>query len=171
MRVLPARESGVALIEVVIVLIISATMMAVAMSSRESNGTSATRAGAISAARALGDAVNDFRKDHGGRSPALGTADWPTGTVAQRNRGPINTYTGRPYLRGKALDVLSSDIARVVGPGGTAPDPVRFVLQLSTAGGRPGGWAIVVRDKRAKAPPCHITGGAIAIPSGAGTPC
>lgn len=153
-------------------LVISAVVVAIGLKSRDGAGTTAKRAGAISAARVVGDAVDDFRKDHAGRAPVLGnTADWPTNSLANRNRGPINTYTGRPYLRARSVEAFDSRIARVVGPGGTAPDPVRYLLQYSISPGRPGGWAIVVRDKRGTAAPCYLIGGSMPIPSGAGAPC
>lgn len=165
------REAAFTLIEVVIVCLITAVVLAMAFAGRDSSGGSAHRAGAVSAARALGDSIQDFRKDHGGRPPVLGSADWPTTTTTTRNRGPRNTYTGRTYMRSRAIEVLDSRIAGVVSGGATAPAPARFTLQYYRVGGRPGGWTIVVRDNRGVIRPCHVTGGSMTPPSGSGTLC
>lgn len=146
-------------------LVIVSVLIAAALQTRAPAESAATRAAAVSAARAIGDAVEDFRKDHAGRPPTLGSPqEWPTDTVTKRNRGPINTYTNRPYMRLQQLDVFTSDIARMVAAGTSAPTAVRWSLQYSINPGRPGGWLIVVRDGRNKVPPCHVHGGSIALP-------
>ena len=165
-------ERGFTLIEVVIVLVISAVMLAMAVLTMDSDQSTAKRADAVAAARVLADAIEDFRKDHGGRPPAIGTSDWPS-APAKLRRGPVNTYTGRAYQRKRTISALESGVAVVAAGSTVAPAPVRFTLQYnrSAAGSRPGGWYIVVVDRLAKIRSCHVTGGSISIPASAGEPC
>lgn len=172
MRVREVQEAATSVLEVVIVLVIVAVMLAMMLRTRDANGSAAHRVAAVSAARVMGDAIEDFRKDHGGRPPVLGHADdWPTTTLESRNRGPMNTYTGRPYLRHKAVGGVESDNARIVGGGASAPASVRFALQYYQTTGRPAGWVIVVRDQRGKYPPCYLRGGSMALPISGVQPC
>lgn len=175
---IPARSSaraerGFTLFELLIVLVIIAALLAVAVPSLMGGGSSTTsaRTAAIAAARTTGDAVDDFRKDHGGRPPTLGDRhDWPTSTPKLRNQGPVNTYTGRPYLRKRSIEALESQVARVVLPTERVAASVRFRLVYTSTPARPGGWSIVVRDTRDIAKPCYVRGGATAPPAGI-APC
>lgn len=121
--------------------------------------TSSSRAAAVASARAVGDAIDDFRKDHGGRPPTLGNArDWPNPVM----NGPRHRFSQRPYMRRGAPDALRNGVAMLVGPAGTATGTTRWSLQYAPSTAGAGGWSITVRDRRGAAPACSIGGGQLA---------
>jgi type II secretory pathway pseudopilin PulG len=127
----PARrrtgERGVGLVEVVVVLVIIAVTLGMVFSGRNSS----QRAGSVTVGRAAAasykDAIEAFRRDHGGRTPVWGSAaDWPATPPASSgvtggsggSWGPLNQGARmRPYL-----DVIPEAITdrRVVLVGGAS---------------------------------------------------
>ena len=159
-----AQEHAFTLIELLVVLVIVAAVTAILIRSHSSTSASTMRRSAIGAARSYGDAIDDFRKDHGGRPPVLGDAkDWPTGSAA---KGPRNTSDGRAYLRGSAPEAVGAKQAQLVGASASTTNGARFALQYAPVAATPGGWVIVVRDQRSQVKPCYVQGGAATPPAG-----
>lgn len=107
------------LVEVLVVMLIVAIMIGIGMVGLSSTRKSSNSVNAMSAASAYVDAIAGFQLAHGGRAPQMGSADWPTGSTAQRNAGPINAGNGKkPYIRSVPESVSSGAV--VVAPRGSS---------------------------------------------------
>lgn len=132
-------EHGIGLVEVIVVLLIIAILIGIMATGRQSS----QRAGAISAARAAGasyhDAVQQFMRDHGGRTPVWGS-DWPNAA-----RGPINAASrNRPYLDQAPEAVNSGRVLVTSGTGGgAATGDVRSRVAYVRVGAR--GYRLLVQ--------------------------
>jgi prepilin-type N-terminal cleavage/methylation domain-containing protein len=156
-----ARERALTLVEVTIVLVIVAILLAALLWATRSTRSASGRASVVAAARTYGDAIDDFRKDHGGRPPALGNArDWPDSAA-----GPRSAYTGDGYLGGAVPEAVAGRIATVAA---AAPTATRWTIRYATSAR---GWRITVEDSQRSTPTCTIAGGTPpAAPAGVG-PC
>jgi prepilin-type N-terminal cleavage/methylation domain-containing protein len=153
------REHAFSLLELVVVMLIVGVLIVGLVSALRSGRTSSGRVAAIAAARSIGDAVEDFRKDHSGRPPVLGSAgDWPQPLAA----GPRSTYDRERYMRRGAPDPLTAGHAELVAGPGTGSGNARWLLQYTASGGGAARWSITVRDRTGVSPPCSIGGGTIA---------
>lgn len=176
-------ESAVGLVEVIVVVLIIlvlGTITVRTMSSARSDGDTAV---AITTARTVGEAIDQFQGDHGGRLPGPpGSADWQppnvTGSSPLAWRSPVDEANGRrPYARAAALEpILDGRIAVVrqdgtVAPGGAQSsarirylaDPARGVFALDVS----------VRRNGELRPNCYVSSveGTPSLPVEATRPC
>lgn len=129
-----------------IIAILAATLLAGKNSSK--------RAGAVTAARAVGasyhDSIEAFMRDHGGRVPVWGPPDWPTAPSAATSgvTTPPGTVTGawgpinegarqRPYLDKIPEAVASGRVVLVNGGAATTDPGVRSRGVYEAIGGSP----------------------------------
>lgn len=152
------HERAFTLIELVIGMVIVGMLVGSVVTVMTTSRSSSGRAAAIATARTLGDAIDDFRKDHGGRPPVLNNArDWPAPVID----GPRHSFSDQRYLRRGAPDALRNGAAMIVGPTGSATGGARWALQYAPSTVGAGGWTITVRDRDRRAPACSIGGGQV----------
>jgi type II secretory pathway pseudopilin PulG len=118
-----SRESGISIVEMLIVLAIVGVLLAITITSMVGGKQSARGRSAEISARAYASAVLDFAIDNRGVIPEVGTADWPT---ADAERGPLNAFAsraGQRYLNGAPPAIQDGTVRFVVGavPGGNDP--------------------------------------------------
>lgn len=110
------NDDGFSLVEVIVVLVIVATLMALVVP-RFTSARKATNAkNAVTATMALGEAVSAFQLDRGGRAPTPGTTDWP-----DLGKGPVD-LEGRPYLRAQYSTSFSDGSMQLQANGRTTPE-------------------------------------------------
>lgn len=137
-------ETAFSLVELLVVLVVVAIIGATATMALSG---SKERGGAItgnSTARALGEGIEQFQRDHGGRLPTIpGTADWGGGWLS-----PVDLGNGdKPYVRTGAVEVLADhavsleDASGTTGPNPSSTARIRYVV---TADGL---YALVVRTR------------------------
>jgi prepilin-type N-terminal cleavage/methylation domain-containing protein len=154
-------EEGFSLMEVIIVAAIIAAIGAAALWATASSRTASGRVQAVAAARTIGTAVDDFRKDHGGRPPVLGHAsDWPAPTLA----GPRDNYSDERYMQPKATHGITSSDVAISAVGGATAQRWNLVYRTTARG-----WSITVVDRDGRTHPCTIAGGQ--APAGGAGPC
>lgn len=150
-------EAGFTVIELVIVVVIAAVLLSIMGAAFDSARTASQRRSAIAAARTMGDAIEDFRKDHAGRPPLLAGATAGEDWSQKPANGPRNRYLDEPYLE-SAPGALADGLA-VMTTGGGGGGGARWRLRYRQDAD-PAGWSIVVIDGRGTATRCAITGGA-----------
>lgn len=107
-----AREAAFTLLEIVVVLVIIALIMGAGLSTLRGTKAQTQTNKARSVAIQLGEAVQQFQRDHGGRpptQPASGNADWnPTFTSPIDRSNPDAQGRGKPYARGASVEALAT---------------------------------------------------------------
>lgn len=145
----PARaraEIGIGLVEVVVALLIIGVIGAFAVQSLVGTKQHSSTSEGRTVARSLGEGIEQFKRDHGGRLPtAPGTADWGNGW-----HSPVDAANGnKPYLRGSSVESLTDGSAALQTAGGTvapggANAPVHIQYRTDTSAGF---YALVVRAR------------------------
>ncbi|MCW2950080.1 MAG: hypothetical protein JWN41_1093, partial [Thermoleophilia bacterium] len=107
------------LVEILVVMVISAILMAIAVTTLMHMRRETTRKRGANAARVYAEAVRAFQLDHDGRPPnpatvasATKAAEWPASaatagpldTMHVEMKGPVQT--GTPYIRGGAPETV-----------------------------------------------------------------
>jgi type II secretory pathway pseudopilin PulG len=144
-----AAEAGFSLIQMLVVLIITAVLMALVASPIRGARRDGQRRSAIAAARTIAEAADRFRLDHGERPPVLGNSkDWPNAEA-----GPFNFLTQKSYMKTRP-DVLG---ASWLGFGTTVTNPTQWSLVYRGKTQPPYGFRIdVVYHNSAATPSCTI---------------
>lgn len=165
------EERGFGLVEIIVVLVVLSIVGAVALHSLTGTKRNAAETRARTVARTLGEAVEQFRRDRGGRLPAapgtaLGSADWGGSW-----RSPVDvSNANRPYASAAALEgvgdrvVALENASGAVAPGGAgAPARLRYVVNQNA-----GFYAFVVRVRTGSSytAKCYVTN---ATRTGSGT--
>ena len=100
-RPLAMRSDGFTLIELVMVMIILAILIAMSMPYLLGSKNAVRFKSTVTAARAYDDAVSAYKLQNRDRNPVEGTAQWAG------NEGPIDVLN-RPYLRGGVPETVDS---------------------------------------------------------------
>jgi type II secretory pathway pseudopilin PulG len=164
------------MVEVIVVLVIIGVMVGIATLSLRGSHARSNSSQARSVAQQLGESIQQFQRDHGGRPPGTpGTADWGGKYLA-----PVDQGNGdRSYASAASLDALNSGAVAlettsgVARPGATKVARIRYYDNPAT-----NLYALVVfidRDGTLK-PVCYVSNGANAsvqqlIGNVAGQPC
>lgn len=147
------RESGITLIEIIVVLVLIAIMMGVAIFSIRSSRNAGSALAAIAAAQAYADAADSFARDHDGRYPgAHGSTDWPGGAAAAR--GPFDDALGERRFYLKQVPEAVQD--QRIGVGAPVRTGQPYFAYAQTGGGT--GYRITLHVPGR--PTCVINGGA-----------
>jgi type II secretory pathway pseudopilin PulG len=142
-------EHGFSLIQLLVVLLISAALMAVVASPIQGARRDGQRRAAIEAARTVAEAADRFRLDHGERPPRISNAqDWPV-----VNDGPRNSLTNHRYMKTRPDSLGSSWLTLSSG----VSNPTRWSLVYRATTTPPHGFRIdVVYRNSAQRPSCTI---------------
>lgn len=152
-------EAGFSLLEIIVVLVIIGIMLAVGFASMRGSHARANSAKAKSVAIQLGEAIQQFQRDHGGRPPGQpGTVDWGNRWVSPVDRGNGN----KPYVSGTSVDALATNAvslettAGAAGPGASAIARIRYYENPAA-----NLYALVVYINRdgTRRPVCWVSGG------------
>jgi prepilin-type N-terminal cleavage/methylation domain-containing protein len=118
-------DAAFTLVEVLIAMVIMAILFSAALAMNKSTKTATEGQRGVSVARAYGDAIDAFARDHGNRAPIPGTSDWPasnppTGQTVDTQpplaRGPVDVgEASRPYLD-QVPDPVASGLVIVASP-------------------------------------------------------
>lgn len=149
------QSGGFTLIEILVVMVIVAILMALAVWGIAGSRASGRWVGATTAAQAYADAADDFARDHNGRYPAgPGSGDWPSSPASELIRGPRAAALG---TRGTYLRRVPESIQdRSITIGSTPSSMLRYVQMAD--GGTPGsGYRIEIRVLGR--PACAVYGG------------
>jgi prepilin-type N-terminal cleavage/methylation domain-containing protein len=133
-------DAGFTLIEILVVMIIIAILMAVSVPTFLGAKKTARRKEATATALAYKQAVSQFMLDHSNRVPSFGVAtDWPTATP---NGGPVSMLTGTatPYMH--PLPETVSD-RKVDVSAGTAPSAAAGLEAVTYVSSAPAGGGAV----------------------------
>lgn len=137
-------EAGFTLIELVVVMVIVAILMAIAVPSFRGGRKATDHKALVAAAQSYREAIEAFRLDHGGRVP-FQTADW-SNTVGL---GPVDDLTTKPYMRAGVPDVVASGKVAIAGMGAgqssTSGLGIRY-RAVAAAGGARTGYELLVTD-------------------------
>ncbi len=139
------------MVELLVVMVIAAILMAVGIASVHTSRATGRTLGALSTAHAYANAIDLFARDHRGRYPAApGSADWPTGGKFGAGGGPAADVLGdrRYYLRAVPESVQNDSVTF------SSTGPARLSYR-QVAGGA--GYELTLTvDGR---PPCVVRGG------------
>lgn len=150
------RERAFTLVEILVVIVLVAVFMGLGILSIRSSKATGARMSSIAVAHAYADAVDRFAREHGGRYPTFGAAtDWPAGTVAARNRGPVARELGPSgeYLRQPPEAVQDGTV--LVNPRSRTKKA--YIVYAATANGE--GYTIDVHVPLRPVDNCSIVGG------------
>lgn len=153
-----APERGIGLVEVIVVLLLIAIIGTIALASLHGTKRNAATTQGRTVARTLGEGIEQFARDRGGRVPgAPGGADWANGW-----RSPVDVANGNaPYVKATALEPLDSGTVALVAqsgriaPGGdTAPARLQYRTDASSRF-----YAIVVSERNGTTyrPACYVS--------------
>lgn len=140
-RLPPLRRPGFSLVELVIVVVILGIIAAIAVPRMDGRAQRTRAASLISTERTLQEAIERYRAEHGGRTPAHaanGTVDtsgprfWQRLTSATNHDGGAGPHFG-PYLRTLAPNPVNRlDGVRINGaPAGAGTHGWRFDVALA----------------------------------------
>lgn len=157
------------MIEVIVVVLIIAIIGAITALNVDRGRSKGHAAQGRATARALGEAVQQFQRDHGGRLPgAPGSADWGNAYL-----GPVDKANGnRPYARKSTLVAITDGVVGFQG-GANPSAPVRLRYVADANAGQ-FGFVVSVRKGNAHVPSCYVTnasGGGFINQLGAPGPC
>ncbi len=111
-RAVRRLDLGFTLVEIIVVLVIVAVLMAIAVSGFGGTRHEARRTLVRTAAQSYSEAVEAFALDHAGRVPKFATADWP-----RPASGPVQPNSARraasTYLGSSVPDPVSSGTVNV----------------------------------------------------------
>lgn len=158
-----SEADGFTLIELIIVMIIMAILMAAALSMMQGSKATANRKLATTTALSYKSAVDGFKLDHAGRvpritaaAPATLTTDWSNQSQNELNRGPLEAINdpmtserGR-YVKGGVPEGISTGKVRIYNrnmPATLADPVVGGVVYLDghlTGPARPTEYALVI---------------------------
>lgn len=170
------REHAVTMVELIVVVLIVAVIVFAGLAALGGSKDTAQLSRARSAAVQLGEAVQQFQRDHGGRPPGQpGTADWGNGWVSPVDRGNGN----RPYLSRRAVEAVSDGAVSIEGSAGaTGPgaSPTARIRYLANPARNSYALVVYVRERGRLAPRCFISNSASAslaglLPSGVTRKC
>jgi prepilin-type N-terminal cleavage/methylation domain-containing protein len=113
-----SAERGFTLVEIIVVLVIVAILMAIILPSFGGAKHTSDHQMLVTAAQDYADAVESFRLDHDGLVPQT-SADWPA-DAARAVLGPVDSITGKPYMH------------RGAPTGVTDPNSISVTVQLRT---------------------------------------
>jgi prepilin-type N-terminal cleavage/methylation domain-containing protein len=153
-----AGERAFGLVEVVVVLLVIGIVLTIAVRSLGSAQEEGAVAKGRTTARTLGEAIEQFKRDRGGRVPAQpGGSDWSSDW-----RSPVDVANGdRPYAKAGSLEALDgAALALETATGTVAPNGAGAAVRLRyVADDASGLYAVVVRsrDGGSWTPVCHVT--------------
>ncbi len=137
----PRPEHAFTLVEILVVLVICAILLAALLSPFRSSKDAANRGKVLAAAQSYDQAIASFAADHMGRMPSQPT-DWP---VQEYSNGPLEPSTNaagvrQPYLR-RIPEPVGDGVVRVqtTSPiaGSTAPPGTVGVVAIRFIGAAP----------------------------------
>ncbi len=106
-------ERGFGLVEIIIVVVIAAILMAAIIPMYQSARKTARQKEAIAAMNEYARAIAAYKGDSAGKVPMSPTTDtWPNQPAGWKiNRGPLNPLTGKPYIRSGAPEITTRSLA------------------------------------------------------------
>lgn len=130
-------ERALSLIEILVVLVIIAVLMAITIPMFRSARHASQLKGAVSAAQSYKQGVSAFMLDHGNRVPRVGNVvagvpDWSTDV----SRGPLDRY-GRPYIKAGAPESVQDGLVTFAAgatPANNATNSNRYAVTYETSG-------------------------------------
>lgn len=123
-------ESGVTLLEMLVVLVIIAILIGLLVSNMGGSKDTASKAAGRQVARAYYETAVDFASDNGGAVPRPGTTDWPT---SRPELGPVNFLNKtaqQRYLR-NVPEAVTDGRARLVTTGGGSTGSTGAPLRIT----------------------------------------
>jgi type II secretory pathway pseudopilin PulG len=151
---LARREAGVGVLEIVVVLLIIGVLIGVGTMSMRGTQTRSNTAKARSVAIQLGEAIQQFQRDHGGRPPGQpGTVDWGNAWISPIDRGNGN----RTYASQTALDALNGggvSLERTNGTAGPRASTTTRIRYFENAAANQYALVVYVRRDGAMRPIC-----------------
>jgi prepilin-type N-terminal cleavage/methylation domain-containing protein len=173
------RESAFTLVEMLVVLVIAAILIGIGILSLRSSQDRGNTIQATTTAHAVGEGIEQFQRDHGGRLPTNpGTTDWNGGWLSPADEGNQQ----RPYVKKAALGPLTEGIVSLeTSTGATGPNPARTARIRYLVDANLGLYALVVRTDRgdgmlarcsvSNADPQTSQGAGFLAQTGAARPC
>ncbi|MBC7644368.1 MAG: prepilin-type N-terminal cleavage/methylation domain-containing protein [Thermoleophilia bacterium] len=164
----PPCEDGFTLVELLVVLVIIAILMAVAVMSFTGAKKTSYHRNAIAAAESYRDAVDAYMADNGNVAPALGSAAWSAASA-----GPVDALVqNKPYIR-TTPEAISDGNVSIGAPGGRAAPGTRAFIAYTSSGStysfRVSAVAVGTSTPLATGPACVITNAA--MPAGGAKAC
>lgn len=131
-----AAERGFTVIELLVVMLIIAALMAIVIPKLTGARESGRTASVLAAAQSYAEAVDGFALDHTGRVPVLGSADWPVADrgplqpIPMAGSGTLPSYLGRTVpeqVSGSSVDIVSASPAGQAAPATGQDGVIRYV--------------------------------------------
>ncbi|MEO6866681.1 MAG: prepilin-type N-terminal cleavage/methylation domain-containing protein [Gaiellales bacterium] len=151
-------ERGFGIVEIIVVLLIIAIVGAIAFASVGNTRSNAATRTARAAAEALGEGVEQFQRDHGGRLPAQpGTvpagqaqSDWNAAWTSPVDASNRRGTTPQPYVTAGSIQALTDRSAAVERSNGTVKEGLAStnVRIRYSANYTRGLYAFVVRSRK-----------------------
>lgn len=140
-----AHQHAFTVVELLVVMLIIGIIGGIAYPAMRGWQASARRDGGVSAAREYARSIDSFARDHAGRPPTLGAAEW---TSAGVKRGPFDASTGKRYLLQVPEPMQNRDVQ--FQPGASARTPIVLNYWIGTpTQSVPARWSLRVSERRA----------------------
>jgi prepilin-type N-terminal cleavage/methylation domain-containing protein len=123
-RLAAGDERGFTMVELLVVMVILAILLAIAIPTFRSGRQTAVTKNTIVSAQTYRDAINGFKLDHSNRAPTIGAAnDWPAATSLGPRQPNLSGSAVLRYMRTGAPDAVTKGMVNIAAgaPSGTAP--------------------------------------------------
>jgi prepilin-type N-terminal cleavage/methylation domain-containing protein len=155
------REQGFTLIEIGVVMLIIAIMIAMSVIHFRGAKRATQYKTAQAAATTYAEAIEAYMADNGQQAPVMGSAAWPTGSREDRIGGPVDSMLlegGKPkrYMPRAAPEAVSDGMVDLVAAGGSPAGSAPAVIRYTSAGGTYT-LRVEMTEGADSTPPCVVT--------------